>query len=98
MGNSFNAIRDRLFNYLLTGFIAGCSSFFIWSGSAILDRPTRDEVTDMIETQAPYIRDKRAIDDRLQSMEMIERELAEVIRRNTDAIVALRLQLAKLEQ
>ena len=94
---TMNSINLTTIGYGLLALVAG--SAFTWCGwvtIAISDRPSETSVYRIVETAAPYIRDKKAIESRLERIATFERQLGEVIRQNTAAINSLRVELTRL--
>lgn len=68
----------------------------LWSD--IRSRPTTQEVRHIVKSEAPYVADRKLIDAQLKRGEAMEMKLTQTIERNTDAINALRLEIAKLSK
>lgn len=69
--------------------VAGAVTFSAWVTVSIAQRPSRDEVTDMIRTQSPYVSDRamiiRVVDDTAHT----NKELRVALENNTRAIIRL---------
>ena len=60
----------------------------------LAEKPTRIEVKQMIQEDAPYLQDKALIHNLLNTAAENQRDLKRVIEENTKAINQLRLELA----
>lgn len=91
--NSINLskIAWGLLAILMTGALSWCA----WVTAGMMDRPDTAGVYKIVETAAPYTRDKAAIDAKLDHVKQVEAKLAEVIEKNTDAINHLRVEIVK---
>ena len=84
--------------WLLGLICAGAITWCGWMTKEVVDKPTIDEVRHLIETSAPYVKDKGTIEARLDQVAKLEDRLSLVIDRNTEAINALRVEIAKMEK
>lgn len=78
---------------LLTGTLswsAYLSSAVSANAKDILARPNRDEVGRLIETNAPYMRDRALILSAVDDSKQNSRALREAIQANTQAVIELR--------
>lgn len=89
--------KDKLLFWTVTALVGGSICFNGWVTTRLLATPTLTETRTMIETEAPYNKDKKLVDAQLQRLAFVESKFSEVISRNTDAINALRVELAGLK-
>ena len=87
---------EKIIAYLISSAVAALIAFNVWAAKEMTSRPTRDDVMLMLETQAPYIEDRKAIFDRMETMGKMEGLISSVIRQNTEAINSLKVEIAKL--
>ena len=96
MSSSFATWKDKLLFWTITGLVVSGAGWLSWATLAILERPTAIDVAHTIELQSPYIEDRQFIRDRLEQSKSVEKKLIEVIEKNTTAINALSVVVAKL--
>lgn len=77
---------------------AGAITWCGWVTNEVANKPTAEEVRQLIETAAPYVKDKGTIEARLEQVAKLEDRLSLVIDRNTEAINALRVEIAKMQK
>lgn len=87
--------KEKAFFWVLTTFASAGIFWCGWVSAEIVDSPGRKEVKDMIETQTPYLRDQKAIQEHLDRIEYNQAWQASETARNTEAINLLRIELAK---
>ena len=88
---NFAVWKDKALWAACTALVAGGVSWASWCTSQITNRPSRTQVNEMIQTQAPYVQDRKAIEERLNRLD----DLGRVIERNTEAINLLRVEIAR---
>lgn len=74
--------------------LAGALGFIGWTTVAISERPDRTEVINLIETSAPYLRDRNMILKTLQDAKEANGRLTEAIDSNTRAVIKLEAVLS----
>ncbi len=84
---------------VLLKLVSGAMVFVVtwagWATTEIVGRPDTGQVAEMIRTQAPYVEDRKAIEAQLSVVAENSNQLRDVIQKNTDAIVALRVELSR---
>ena len=89
--------KEKLLYAALCFIVVSCCSFGRWATISIHERPTKIEVADMIDKSPhSYDADKKWIENKLLTIDSYNGKLSDVIDKNTNAINALRLEIAKL--
>lgn len=94
---SFAQWKDRALWWAISAIIAGFVSWAGWLTVALWATPDTTEVRRMIAAETPYVEDRQLIMASLEQIYKTNDRLSGVIERNTDAINALRIELAKLQ-
>lgn len=94
---SFATWKDKLLFWSITTFVAGGISWAAWMTISTSSKPSVNEVRRIVKAEAPYVQERQMILAQLTSIGNTENKLADVITRNTEAINALRVEIAKLE-
>ena len=95
---TFNQWKDKVLFWCITGLVAGGVSWSGWVTLAIFERPTYAQTKADIKELAPYVEDRQMILAKIASMEESKQQFSQVIERNTEAINALRVEIAKLQR
>ena len=96
MSGSWSAWKDRLLFWVCTALVMGAVSWASWMTIRAFNSPTTEQTIELIKSRAPYIEDRKAIQEQLTRSEESNKALREVISKNTEAINALRLEIAKM--
>lgn len=91
-GLSFKGWRDKMFFWAITTAIAGSIGWASWLTVSMQSRPTESEVERMVS------REQRLIEAQVQQLDILAKRSTLVIDKNTDAINALRIELARLAE
>ncbi len=83
-------INDKLVVSVISVLLAGAISFNAWAVAAMYQRPTHDEVVELIYSHSPYIEDRKHILSSLARIEEKYSELKQAINDHTSAIVELK--------
>ena len=76
------------------GVLLGCAiSFNAWAVAALYERPTREDVKEMIEDKSPYAKDRAMVLQALARVEASNLELSRAITENTQTIAKLSAEL-----
>lgn len=78
--------------------LAGALAFIGWVTIAVNERPDRTEVLGLIETAAPYMRDRNMILSTLEDSKETNSRLTEAIDNNTKVIIRLQAVLEREER
>lgn len=95
MATDFTNWKDKFLFWLMTGLMGLMVPWSAWVTVSLLARPDRSETKSIIQMESPYVRDQKLLESQVQSFKLVEDRLSRVIDRNTQAIEALRLELAK---
>ena len=89
---SFSTLKDKLVWSVLVfiGF------WLFWLTQRSIDQPSEDRVTNLIEQNAPYLRDRAVILARIDDLRSREPTLLQAIRENTKEIQSMRIDIEKL--
>ena len=90
----WNKVIFAVIGVVLTGGVAWAA----WSTMAIVDRPSRDEVRRLIDTNAPYIKDRSLIMSAVEESKENSKALREAIQSNTQAVIELRAVIESLKR
>lgn len=90
------SMKDKVLFWIGTTALLGLGTGLLRLSEAVNERPTLDEVRHIVNSEAPYVQDKRMIEAQLKRLSEIEAKLTGTIDRNTEAINALRVQMAKM--
>lgn len=88
------SIPSKLGVSVIAVLLGGAISFNAWAVAAIYERPSEDDVLQMIDSMSPFSRDRAMIMDALNQVRLTNIELRQAVARNTEVIAALRAQLA----
>lgn len=84
---SFSEWKDKLLIGLCSLLVAGACTWSGWVTARASDSLNREEVRELISVENPYLQDRKFLEAQIQQMNL-------VIKNNTEAINALRLELA----
>jgi len=91
----FAEYKDRvlmaLVGLLCTGGVGWCG----WITAKASEIIPADEIRQLIRTDSPYVVDRKTIGIQLEEMKRSDEKLGMVIDRNTEAINALRVEIAR---
>lgn len=93
---NFAEWQQKLLFWLLTTVALAHISIATWIVLEVINRPTKAEVAEMIRDKSPYSQDKKLIDEKFRQVEVSNRQMVEVVQRNTDAINALTLRIESI--
>jgi hypothetical protein len=68
-------IPSKLAIVIISILLTGAISFNVWAVTAVYERPTRKQITHIIETESPYKEDRKMI---LLALDKIHDELEEL--------------------
>jgi len=88
--------KDKILFWAITALVGGGVGWASWATLKLQDCVTKDEVVEIVQTAAPYVEDRKMIQQQIESSLETRAEFSRTIQRNTDAINALRVQLAKM--
>lgn len=93
---TFAEWKNRLLFWGVTAAIAMHVGWAGWVTSETYNSPDREETILLIESHAPYVQDRAAIKVQLDQSTEVTRELATAMDRQTEAITALKIEIARM--
>ena len=89
------SMKDKILFWIGTTMLVGIVTAVANLALEVRDLPTGVEVRHIVKSETPYVQDKKMIQEQLKRMHEIEAKLTSTIDRNTEAINALRVEIAK---
>ena len=96
MTNNFSEWKDRIAWGAVICIVVGGSSWAGWVTTNLNQHVSANEVADIVQNSAPYLRERELILSKLDSTERTEERLARVIEQNTKAITTIDKTLVRL--
>jgi len=80
MQNETIKLPSKYVTIVFSTLLSAAIGFNAWAVAALYERPTKDDVTEMIEDKSPYMRDRAMILRALDEIQKDIRELTKAIR------------------
>lgn len=97
MTESFDKWKDKLLFWGMTAFIMGGVSWAAWITIETTSHIDSKEAAEIVHTSAPYLKDRELIRSQVESAAETGKDMRRVIEKNTEAINALTVEIAKMQ-